>query len=177
MYCHGLILLDGLIFCPRLHVRHLAHFTRYNNRLPGISWLTTHSEYISSLFNCINTIILLFLTSHFNCMNTIILLFPTSLFNCMNTIILLHLTSQFKCFNLNMTYILNVQVVFIFILYSMLECVHIREQISRSIWYYFYIDIHLVDNSTIYNIIYALSPYYHLYTCTYTQNNTYTICY
>ena len=118
--------------------------------------------FLTSHFNCMNTIILLFLTSHFNCMNTIIMVFPTSLFNCMNTTILLHSTSPFKCFNLNMTYILNVQVVFIFILYSMLECVHIREQISRSIWYYFYIDIHFIDNSTIYNIIYALSPYYHL---------------
>ena len=118
--------------------------------------------FLTSHFNCMNTIILLFSTSHLNCMNTIIILFPTSLFNCMNTIILLYSTSPFKCFNLNMTYILNVQVVFIFILYSMLECVHIREQIIRSIWYYFYIDIHLIDNSTIYNIIYALSPYYHL---------------
>ena len=74
----------------------------------------------------------------------------------MNTIILLHSTSPFKCINLNMTYILNVQVVFICMLYSMLECVHIQELIIWSIWYYFYID------STIYNIIYALSPYYHL---------------
>ena len=80
------------------------------------------------------------------------MVFPTSLFNCMNTIIMLLSTSPFKCFNLNMTYIVNVQAVFIFILYSMLECVHIREPISRSIWYYFYIDIHLIDNSTLYNI-------------------------
>ena len=109
----------------------------------------------TSNFNCMNTIILLFSTSHFNCMNTIIMLFPTSLFNCMNTIILLLSTSPFTSFNLNMTYILNVQVVFRFIVYSVLECVHIREQIIRSIGYY--IDIHLIDYSTIYNILYALS--------------------
>ena len=112
--------------------------------------MNTIIMFSTSLFNCINTIFRLFLTSHFTCMNTIIILFPTSLFNCMNTISLLHSTSPFKCFNLNMTYILNVQVVFMCILY-------IRVQIIKSIWYYFYIDIHLIDNSTIYIIYYMPS--------------------
>ena len=61
-----------------------------------------------------------------------------------------------------LNYSINNYIIIIFILYSMLECVHIRDQIIRSIWYYFYIYIHLIDSSTIYTIHYALSPYYYL---------------
>ena len=72
------------VFILRKHIKSL--FRNWN-------WLNIYSKsctfemftmntiimFSTSLFNCINTIILLCLTSHFNCLNTIILLFSTSL--------------------------------------------------------------------------------------------------
>ena len=96
-------------------------------------------------------------------MNSIIISFSTSLFECMNTMVRLFSTSPYEYLNLKITYFLNVVPQVILILYSVLEGVHIPEQIIRSIWYYFYISIYLIDRNTIYyNILCAHSPYYYL---------------
>ena len=108
-------------------------------------------------------------------MNSIIISFSTSLFECMNTMVRLFSTSPYEYFNLKITYFLNVVPQVIFILYSVLEGVHIPEQIIRSIWYYFYINI-LCAHSPYYFLVYHINsdvyliPYVTIITVTFMRN-------
>ena len=108
-------------------------------------------------------------------MNSIIISFSTSLFECMNTMVRLFSTSPYEYFNLKITYFLNVVPQVIFILYSVLEGVHIPEQIIRSIWYYFYNNI-LCAHSPYYFLVYHINsdvyliPYVTIITVTFMRN-------